>query len=68
MPIHFVHVGGDELRQSSADDSIPFADGYGIGTSGASLVRPDGYVAWRSTDDSHIEHLTAAVRTVLRLD
>jgi len=26
-----------------------FAESYGIGTSGASFVRPDGFVAWRST-------------------
>ena len=26
-----------------------FAGSYGIGTGGASFVRPDGFVAWRST-------------------
>jgi putative polyketide hydroxylase len=27
-----------------------FAEAFGIGASGASLVRPDGFVAWRSSD------------------
>jgi putative polyketide hydroxylase len=30
------------------DASQRFADAYGISSSGASLVRPDGFVAWRS--------------------
>jgi len=29
-----------------------FADVLGIGTEGATLVRPEGFVAWRSADRS----------------
>jgi hypothetical protein len=36
-------VGGPELE----DPSQAFAEAYGIGASGAVLVRPDGVVAWR---------------------
>ena len=44
-----------------------FSTAYGIGASGASLVRPDGYVAWRvesQTADAG-DRLTAALRQVL---
>jgi 2-polyprenyl-6-methoxyphenol hydroxylase-like FAD-dependent oxidoreductase len=47
--------------------SAPFPAAYGIGPSGASLVRPDGYVAWRAasyTPDSG-DRLTAVLRQVL---
>ena len=46
-----------------------FSAAYGIGPSGASLVRPDGYVAWRAsshTPDAAAK-LTAAMRQVLAL-
>lgn len=33
---------------NSADATAEFLRAYGVGTSGASLVRPDGVVAWRS--------------------
>jgi putative polyketide hydroxylase len=41
-----VHVVGDGLRD--LEDRFPRA--YGIGPSGASLVRPDGFVAWRAPE------------------
>ncbi|AHH96843.1 Tetracenomycin polyketide synthesis hydroxylase tcmG [Kutzneria albida DSM 43870] len=40
------HTIGDEL----ADADGEFLARYGIGASGASLVRPDGVVAWRTAD------------------
>jgi len=46
-----------------------FSAAYGVGLSGASLVRPDGYVAWRApayTPDAP-DRLTAALRQVLAL-
>lgn len=58
---------GGELVDLNGDDSIPFWEAYGIGPSGASLVRPDGYVAWRAdafTDDA-ADRLTTALRHVL---
>jgi putative polyketide hydroxylase len=33
-----------------ADPDGKFPDAYGIGSSGAVLVRPDGFVAWRDVD------------------
>lgn len=32
------------------DDPEAFRTAFGLGATGASLVRPDGYVAWRSTE------------------
>jgi hypothetical protein len=56
-----------ELVDLHGDVSTPFWTTYGIGPSGASLVRPDGYVAWRAesqtADAGH--RLTAALRQVL---
>ncbi len=37
-------VGGKEL----ADPTGTFATTYGLTDSGAALVRPDGFVAWRA--------------------
>src|SRR3546814_12768229 len=43
-------------RQSSALETLMLgpaaADACGIGRSGALLARPDGYVAWRTRDES----------------
>ena len=43
MPIDAYCVGEDIL-----DDDGRFCESFGISRSGASLVRPDGFVAWRS--------------------
>ena len=56
-----------DLVDLHGDFSTPFWTMYGIGPSGASLVRPDGYVAWRAashTPDA-ADLLTAALRRVL---
>jgi putative polyketide hydroxylase len=45
-----------------ADRDGTFAATYGLGSDGAVLVRPDGYVAWDSADSSG---LTAAVHAVI---
>ena len=49
------------------DESDSFSEAYGIGLSGASLVRPDGYVAWRARDYTTDApgRLVTAMRTVL---
>jgi hypothetical protein len=46
-----------------------FADFYGIGAGGATLVRPDGFVAWRSAEASAdpTRVLTGVLRQVLAL-
>ena len=47
--------------------TAPFPTAYGIEPSGAVLVRPDGYVAWRQTTltPDAAENLTAALNRVL---
>jgi 2-polyprenyl-6-methoxyphenol hydroxylase-like FAD-dependent oxidoreductase len=56
-------VGGAEL--AVPDDS--FTEAYGISRTGAVLVRPDGFVAWRARAASNrpAESLTAALRRAL---
>jgi 2-polyprenyl-6-methoxyphenol hydroxylase-like FAD-dependent oxidoreductase len=56
-------VGGAEL--SVPDDS--FTEAYGISRTGAVLVRPDGFVAWRArtASDRPAETFAAALRTAL---
>ena len=44
-----------------------FCEAYGIGPSGASLVRPDGYIAWRAPSDRHTDELTGVLARVLSL-
>ena len=56
-------VGGAQLRPLSAS----FADAYGLSDSGAVLVRPDGFVAWRATSRSSdpSDAVAAALRVAL---
>jgi putative polyketide hydroxylase len=46
VPLEAYLVGGGELR----DPGGGFSAAYGISPSGAVLVRPDGFVAWRAAD------------------
>lgn len=66
LPIRCVVVGQD-VTEVGGEGAIPFVDAYGIGPSGASLVRPDGYVAWRSPDADGTTALERALRDVLCL-
>jgi len=54
-------------RKLSSLFTAPFPAAYGIEPSGAVLVRPDGYVAWRKSAfaDSAADDLAAALTTVL---
>lgn len=62
-------VGDDLVDRSGEFGAEPFATAYGIGASGASLVRPDGYVAWRANDHTPdaADRLTTVLRHVLAL-
>lgn len=40
------------VGQDLQDPERRFADAYGIGSRGAVLIRPDGFIAWRSAGDS----------------
>jgi len=43
----------------------PWTERYGISQDGAVLVRPDGFVAWRSHGSGHADDLVKALRGVL---
>lgn len=43
LPLH-THVIGDEVR----DPDGGFPEAFGIGEAGATLIRPDGFVVWRT--------------------
>jgi len=49
---------------SCADESV--AELYGLGKGGAVLVRPDGYVAWRSANSPAAMPVAEALRSVVR--
>ena len=60
-------LGIEMVSHIVGDNSSSLCATYGIGSSGASLVRPDGYVAWRAqsyTPDA-IDRLSAALEQVL---
>ncbi|KAJ9210373.1 hypothetical protein DTO166G4_8021 [Paecilomyces variotii] len=46
LSIKHVHIGVDV----QPEDLTAFRDAFGISSKGTSLVRPDGYVAWRTFD------------------
>jgi putative polyketide hydroxylase len=57
-------IGGDS---DLADLEGRWSEAYGVTTSGAVLVRPDGFVAWRNTDmsDDPTRELSAALSGLL---
>ena len=62
-------IGSDLIDRSGEFGAAPFEVAYGIGPTGASLVRPDGYVAWRASDHTPdaADRLTTVLRHVLAL-
>jgi hypothetical protein len=50
---------------ANADGS--WADAYGVSDRGAALIRPDGFVAWRSPDaaDDPVQQLTSVLAKLL---
>jgi hypothetical protein len=51
MPVDAYRVGAD-----LGDPQGVFVDAYGISPGGASLVRPDGFVLWRSQESPAHSH------------
>lgn len=62
VPVTFVSIGNDV----KVEDANDFRSAYGISPAGASLVRPDGYIAWRVVDapTDPTEALRAALSAV----
>jgi putative polyketide hydroxylase len=53
--LHTLRIGGDLMPSAAAGSDLEmfqkeFRSAFGLGHAGASLIRPDGYVAWRSTE------------------
>ena len=61
VPIAAHTIGGDSLR----DPDGAWTRTYGVDDGGAVLVRPDGYVAWRSRSGAAPETLATAVGRVV---
>jgi len=62
-------VGVEVVSYTVGPNDGDFCTAYGVGPSGATLVRPDGYVAWRApahTPDA-ADRVTAVLRQVLAL-
>ena len=49
-------------------DAEGVADAYGLSAGGAALVRPDGFIAWRSRGPADRDELSRAVATALARD
>ena len=55
-----------DVYQEGTGIAGEFAAAYGIAAGGAALVRPDGYIAWRSAASTTASDALATVlRTVL---
>ena len=52
------------MGKDLADPESRFAQAYGVLSSGASLIRPDGFIAWRAKE--MVERPEAVLRQVLR--
>ncbi|KAB8180019.1 hypothetical protein FH610_035190 [Microbispora catharanthi] len=62
VPIETYVVGG---APELGDPDGRFPAAYGITSTGAVLVRPDGIIAWRSPGEAGLAELEGALRTVL---
>jgi putative polyketide hydroxylase len=68
LPLDIYQIGGD--RADLIDARNTFCDAYGITAAGVALVRPDGFVGWRSRAAAENEQdagqaLTQALSTLL---
>ena len=63
--------GAEDWAPSGATAHVvqaePFAEAYGLTAGGATLVRPDGFVAWRSHGSADRDELARALTTALAL-
>jgi aklavinone 12-hydroxylase len=56
-----------EGARSYVVDADDFADAYGLSPGGATLVRPDGVVAWRAREAAERDDVERALATALAL-
>jgi putative polyketide hydroxylase len=68
LPLDVYQVGGD--AGDFIDAGNAFCDAYGITSTGAVIVRPDGFIGWRSQGQGEIAHepeqtLTEVLTTLL---
>jgi hypothetical protein len=61
-------IGRRPGATSHVIDAEPFAESYGLSSGGATLVRPDGVVAWRSRGPADRTEVQRAVATALALN
>jgi hypothetical protein len=63
LPLDGYQIGAGDLSAAGTT----FADAYGITASGAVLVRPDGFIGWRSLNgkDDAEQEVTQALTTLL---
>jgi hypothetical protein len=54
--------------ESHVIEAEPFAEAYGLSPGGATLVRPDSVIAWRSRGPATREQIARALATALALD
>ena len=67
-----LRAAGDDWAPPGVEAHVIEADGfleaYGIAHKGATLIRPDGIVGWRSTGAFERDELEAALRSIHALD
>ena len=68
LPLDIYQIGGETADLIDAGNT--FCDAYGITATGAVLVRPDGFIGWRSRGAEENEQeaeqaLTQALSTLL---
>ncbi|SEB71038.1 FAD-dependent monooxygenase [Streptomyces sp. TLI_105] len=70
VPLDSYRIGDGPDAELSTADGEDWAEAHGVTVNGAVLVRPDGFVAWRSegTSEDPESALRAALTAVLALD
>ena len=58
-------TGRRRARRRTSSTPSAFADAYGLSAGGATLVRPDGVVAWRAREAASRDEISRALATAL---